>query len=264
MNYPQRIQDQMNRELELTAPPLRIISLVPSITELLHDLGLVTEVVGVTKFCIHPKDWCKSKQSIGGTKKVNFERIAELKPDLIIGNKKENTREDISLLEKNYNVLMTDVNSFEDALQMILLLSGACNRTKEGLVLHQELVTLKNQHITPRLLSAIYLIWKDPFFAVGKHTFINDMLSISGFKNLITTERYPEISLEEINKLNPEFLLLSTEPYPFDNKYLSKIKKHLKDTKPILVDGEMFSWYGSRLKKSFTYFKQLKTDLDKK
>lgn len=264
MNYPQRIRDQMKRELRLSSPPRRIISLVPSITELLHDLGLVSEVVGVTKFCIHPKDWCKSKQRIGGTKKVNFERIAELKPDLIIGNKEENTKEDISLLEKNYNVLMTDVNTFEDALEMILLLSKVCNKSKEGLTLHRELVDLRNQHNSLPVSSAIYLIWKDPFFAVGKHTFIHDMLSVSGFKNLITTERYPEISIEEINQLKPEFLLLSTEPYPFDNNYLKEIKTKLNHTSPILVDGEMFSWYGSRLKKSFAYFNQLKTDLGKK
>lgn len=264
MIYPQRIQDQMKRELRLYSPPRRIISLVPSITELLHDLGLVNEVVGVTKFCIHPKDWCKSKQHIGGTKKVNFERIAKLEPDLIIGNKEENTKEDINLLEKNYNVLMTDVNTFEDALEMILLLSKVCNKSKEGVKLHQELLDLKSHYNSTPILSAIYLIWKDPFFAVGKHTFINDMLSISGFKNLITTERYPEISIEEINKLKPKLLLLSTEPYPFDNNYLKEIKTKLIHTYPVLVDGEMFSWYGSRLKKSFAYFNQLKTDLDKK
>ena len=252
----------MGRVMKLSSPPQRIVSLVPSITELLHDLGLKDEVVGITKFCIHPKPWCKTKTKVGGTKKVNFERISELEPDLIIGNKEENTLEDITALEKTHNVFMTDVNSFADALEMIELLSLVCNREYNGQRLIHQLKDLRNNSKTSSKISAIYLIWKDPYFAVGQQTFINDMMEIAGFKNLILTDRYPEITLEEINNTLPQFLLLSTEPYPFANKHLSEISTHLNNIKLVLVDGEMFSWYGSRLLKSFEYFEQLKLELE--
>lgn len=264
MSIPLKIKDQMERDLIITSAPKRIISLVPSITELLHDLGLQEEVVGLTKFCIHPKRWCSTKTRIGGTKKINFDRVSELQPDLIIANKEENTREDINELEKHYNVFMTDVNTFEDALDMIKQISEICDRVKQGKKLLNQLINLRNSQISSQPKSVIYLIWKDPFYAVGTHTFINDMMKLAGFKNLVTAQRYPEISIEEINKLNPELLLLSTEPYPFDLKYLSVINAILDNSIPILIDGEMFSWYGSRLLKSFDYFKQLKTELESK
>lgn len=251
----------MNRELKFKSTPKRIISLVPSITELLHDLGLEQEVVGVTKFCIHPKEWCKTKAIIGGTKNVHIDKIRALKPDLIIGNKEENTFENISQLTEEFNVLLTDVNSFEDSLTMIAIVSKACNREKEGLRLVEEISNSKASYEPVNFGSVIYLIWKEPYFSVGSKTFIDDMLRIAGFENLETGERYPEITIEKINNLNPKLLLLSTEPYPFDIKHLNSIKKNLKTTIPSLVDGEMFSWYGSRLLKSFEYFNQLKTDL---
>lgn len=253
----------MNRDLKISSNPKKIISLVPSITELLHDLGLQNEVVGVTKFCIHPKEWCTTKAKIGGTKKVKMDIVADLQPDLIIGNKEENTKEDISELEKRYKVLMTDVNSFEEALDMIELIGSVCNKEKESRLLTNQLRSIHKDHKSHDFKSAIYLIWKDPYYAVGQQTFINDMLTISGFKNLVLEPRYPETSIEIINDMSPEYLLLSTEPYPFANKHIRELIPYLTNIKPILVDGEMFSWYGSRLLKSFAYFEQLKLELDK-
>ncbi|CAG5083475.1 helical backbone metal receptor [Parvicella tangerina] len=264
MTYPVSINDQMNRELKIYSAPQRIISLVPSITELLYDLGLKEEVIGLTKFCIHPKSWCSTKTKVGGTKKLKTEQIKTLQPDLIIGNKEENTPEDIFELEKKFNVLMTDVNSFEDALEMIKLLGIACDRTLASSSLISRLQQLKVENDSSENRSAIYLIWNDPIYAVGRQTFINDMMRLAGFKNLIKTDRYPEITVEDIQNLNPELLLLSTEPFPFGNKHLSKFKTNLKNTHTIIVDGEMFSWYGSRLLQSFEYFNQLKTDLEPK
>lgn len=254
----------MQRELKLPSTPKRIISLVPSITELLHDLGLVGEVVGLTKFCIHPKPWVQTKTRVGGTKKVNFEKIKALEPDLIIGNKEENTKEDIEALEKDYNVLMTDVNTFGEALEMITLIGEACNREQESLLLINQLTNLQKATTNSAKIPAIYLIWKDPYFAVGSQTFIDSMMELAGFENIIIESRYPEITLEKIDKASPKLLLLSTEPYPFDKKHLKEIKLKLKTTIPALVDGEMFSWYGSRLIQSFEYFKQLKLELGEK
>lgn len=254
----------MQRELKLTSVPKRIISLVPSITELLHDLGLKDEVVGITKFCVHPKNWCDSKVKVGGTKKIKYNVIQELQPDLIIGNKEENTKEEILELEKHYNVLMTDVNSFQDTLEMINLIGLACDKKTKSNELIDQLSKLGREMVSDKSISAIYLIWNEPFYAVGQKTFINNMMQLAGFKNLITKDRYPEITIENINKLKPQLLLLSTEPYPFGDKHITQLKNSLSITEPVLVDGEMFSWYGSRLLKSFEYFNQLKSDLESK
>jgi ABC-type Fe3+-hydroxamate transport system substrate-binding protein len=254
----------MGKEHVFDTAPKRIISLVPSITELLHDLNLKEEIVGVTKFCIHPLDWCKSKTRIGGTKKINLEKVAELKPDLIIGNKEENTKDDIEALQQEYPVFMTDVNTFDEALEMIIQLGSICNRPNLAHQLVEELKRLSTTSDSSEKMSAIYLIWKDPYFAVGQQTFIHAMMELSGFENIIKKDRYPEITLEEIDQLSPQLLLLSTEPYPFVEKHLTEIKTQLKTTTPVIVDGEMFSWYGSRLKQSFEYFERLKLELEEK
>ena len=246
----------MGREVKISSSPKRIISTVPSQTELLHYLHLEDEVLGVTKFCTHPSNWQKSKERIGGTKNLNITKINSLKPDLIIGNKEENTKEDISELEKIAPVWMSDVNSFSDALDMIKKIGNITNRTKTASSLISNLIQLQKETIKKEL-NVIYLIWNEPMMCVGKDTFIDSMLSECGFINIIKKSRYPEISLQEINSLNPDLLLLSTEPYPFGNKHLTHFKTHLPNTKAMLVDGEMFSWYGSRLEFSFAYFKEI-------
>lgn len=262
-NFPLEINDQMGRTVRLSAVPKRIISLVPSITELLVDLGLEAEIVGVTKFCIHPSEINKIKTSIGGTKNIHLDKVAALNPDLIIGNKEENTKEAIEALEKDFNVFMTDVNTYEDALMMINLIGTISDRKSKSDQLLSELKETCTSFNAP-WTNAIYLIWKNPFLATGKDTFIDDMMKLAGIKNLIVQERYPEITKEIIHELKPQLILLSTEPYPFNNNDLIEFKDNFKHSKTTLVDGEMFSWYGSRLLKSFEYFKQLKNDLEQK
>ena len=121
--------DQLNRNVRINSAPQKIVSLVPSLTEFLHYLGLEKEVVGITKFCIHPNSWFEQKERIGGTKRINIERIKAIQPDLVIGNKEENTKDDISALDGFAPVWMSDVNSFNDAIEMI---------QKLGLVLSKE------------------------------------------------------------------------------------------------------------------------------
>jgi len=255
--------DQLNYKIELSAVPKRIISIVPSQTELLHYLGLEDEVIGITKFCIYPNQWFKNKNKIGGTKKLNIEKIKLLKPDLIIGNKEENTEQEIKELQKDFPVWMSDIYNLNDSINMIDSIGKIVDKEEKALQLISEIKSgfeklkdnkFKNQRI-------IYLIWNDPIIAVGKNTFIDELILKSGFMNAIDEKRYPEINFDTIQKLKPDFLFLSSEPFPFDEKYLSIYQEKLPTQKIILVDGEMFSWYGNRLLNSIEYFKNLPNKL---
>lgn len=248
--------DQLNRTIALPHPPKRIISLVPSQTELLVDLGLEDRIVGVTKFCAHPAGFRKKKTIVGGTKNYRFEIIDSLQPDLIIGNKEENDREGIEKLASKYQVWMSDITTVEDSLKMILELGKITDtQIKAEEIGNQLKLDLKTP--LPFKGTAVYLIWHDPIMVAGQDTFINEMLSIAGFKNLIQNLRYPELQLEELLSLTPDYLLLSSEPFPFKEKHLSFFKTLLPNAEVRIVDGELFSWYGTRLLKALPYFKML-------
>ncbi len=253
--------DQLGRTVKLNAQPKRIISLVPSQTELLFSLGLTDEVVGITKFCIHPDDWYRTKTRVGGTKQYDFEKIKQLQPDLIIGNKEENDEAQIKQLMQLYPVWMSDIKSLDDALQMILNIGDLVGRKNEANAIANKIETnfsklqtvVKIAEIQKR--SALYCIWYNPIMAAGGDTFINEMLNCCGFENLLAyNARYPEISIEMLQNLNPEIILLSSEPFPFKQKHLDEIQSHCPNAKVILVDGEFFSWYGSRLIAAPKYF----------
>ncbi|MFT5601633.1 MAG: ABC-type Fe3+-hydroxamate transport system substrate-binding protein [Flavobacteriales bacterium] len=262
MNWQNKHKDQMGKEHYLNAPPKRIISIVPSQTELLFDLNLESEVIGITKFCIHPDKWFKTKERIGGTKNLNIDKIRALKPDLIIGNKEENNLADIEILQKEFTVWMSDIFDLTDALEMIQSIGKMTNRDSLSSTLTSNISTQFESFATnSNLKKAVYLIWNNPIMSAGKDTFINEMLPLAGFENLILEERYPELTEEMIISLNPEMLLLSSEPFPFKEKHVIAFKKILPDAQIKIVDGEMFSWYGSRLLKAPEYFNSLKEPL---
>jgi len=249
-----RCFDQLDRLVEFNFPPQRVISLVPSQTELLHHLGLANRVVGITKFCVHPNEWFTSKTKVGGTKNFHFDIIDSLHPDLIIGNKEENYLEGINQLVSKYPVWMSDITNWQSALEMIKSIGNLVN---ENVKADQLIDELKNKFESIKPFSArrvLYFIWKNPWMVAGKDTFIDAMLSRIGLVNCIESERYPELSVEEINGLSPEIILLSSEPFPFQQKNIEELQLILPKAKIMLVDGEMFSWYGSRLLKAADYF----------
>jgi ABC-type Fe3+-hydroxamate transport system substrate-binding protein len=259
--------DQLNRAVSINYPPKRIISLVPSQTELLFELGLSEEVVGITKFCVHPAAQYKTKTKVGGTKQVNIEMIRSLQPDLIIGNKEENTREDIALLEQEFPVWMSDIYNLEDGMQTITDIATLVDRQPEAAYLNHlinagftDLQTLALQRGIAQTVA--YLIWKDPFLVAGRDTFINDILMKIGLTNVIKQSRYPEIDLQALAQVKPDLVFLSSEPYPFRERHLEELKMVLPEAKIMLVDGEMFSWYGSRLVKAVQYHFQLQQELN--
>lgn len=236
-------------------PARRIISLVPSQTELLYDLGLDSEVVGITKFCIHPDHWLSTKTIVGGTKNVRLDVVESLKPDLIIANKEENTKEDIEKLMKKFNVWVSDVKNLEDAYSMMDTIADKTGKNVTQIILD---IKASFSSLMFEQKRALYLIWKKPWMAAGSDTFINEMMHIAGFENVVKSMRYPGLSDEEMRSLNPEVVLLSSEPYPFKDQHVDEVKKLLPASKVKLVDGEMFSWYGGRMREMARYFRQLR------
>jgi len=246
----------------LSYSPKRIISLVPSQTELLFTLGLEKETVGITKFCVHPHQWFTTKTRVGGTKTINKAVIDQLKPDLIIANKEENVKEQVEELAKGYPVYVTDVNDLDSALQMISdvgTLTHTIDKAEKITTQIKDSFTSMKQELNTQhsKLNTCYLIWRNPYMTVGGDTFINDMLNKCGFQNIFADQtRYPEIDIDRL-KIECQLLLLSSEPYPFKQKHIDELQKQLPACKIILVDGEMFSWYGSRMLHAADYFTDL-------
>jgi len=258
--------DQLNRKIELvSATPQRIVSLVPSQTELLSDLKLDKQVIGITNYCVHPKEWKHNKTIIGGTKNFNLSKIKSLNPDLIIANKEENQKEKLELLMKDYPVWVSDVKDLDSAIEMINSIGVITSTESISKVIvnniQSSLINLKPQKKNRKKVA--YLIWDNPIMSVNSDTFINNILLINGWDNCFAnySKRYPEISIEEINIANPDYIFLSSEPFPFSDKHIEKFSSAINKSKVILVNGEYFSWYGSRLKYAMSYFKELKKSI---
>lgn len=252
--------DQMHQTVRLESIPRRIVSLVPSQTELLFDLGLDEEVVGITKFCVYPEVWYRSKTRVGGTKQLKLELIRDLKPDLIIGNKEENTQEDIEALKDIAPIWMSDIYTLDDAYEMISLIGEITDRSAIAENIVSEIkFNFANLEKIEKSKSALYFIWQEPFYVAGRHTFIDAMLSACGFKNFCKEQRYPEWIVEKDQ--HPDYIFLSSEPFPFKEKHVFELQKLFPKSKVTIVDGEMFSWYGSRMKLAPAYFQKLFRDL---
>jgi ABC-type Fe3+-hydroxamate transport system substrate-binding protein len=253
-----QVVDQMGRTVAVPDFPKKIISLVPSQTELLYDLGLKDRIAGQTLFCIHPKQHFKSAAKVGGTKKLNIQAIRDLQPDLIIGNKEENELSQIQELEKEFPVWMSDIYNLPDALEMIRQIGIVVSKQDkaEALVQKIEAGFNKIKSIQTKSLKVLCFIWRKPYMVAGRNTFINDMLKYCGLENAITerNSRYPEIDAENISSLKPDVIFLSSEPYPFKEKHIEEITHLCPSAKIRIVDGEMFTWYGSRLVNSPDYF----------
>jgi len=259
---PLTVTDQMNRRVVVPFPPQRIVSLVPSQTELLFDLGLGERVVGVTKFCVHPAEARKTAAVVGGTKNFDFEKIEALKPDLILGNKEENYQEGIELLAATHPIWLSDISTLKDALDMIRRVGLVTGRKERANALATEIATsfaaLKIPTVPP--VSAAYFIWRKPYMVAAPSTFINDLLQQAGFSNAFSNlTRYPEITREQLAAAQPQQILLSSEPYPFSEKHLAEFQAICPEAEIRIVDGELFSWYGSRLRHSAAYLKSLIT-----
>ena len=253
--------DMIGRNVQIRQPIERIVCLVPSITELLFEIGLGHLVVGVTVFCVHPENAVKHLIKVGGTKKVRMQAIEDLKPDLIICNQEENTLEMVNALEEQFPVWVSSVCNLKECYRLILELGQIHGVVPSALKLQQDIqkafASIKVRH----RYRCLYLIWRNPYMSIGKDTFIHHLLELAGFDHIIESNRYPEISAEALAELTIDVLLLSSEPYPFKDKHIAELKALLPNTHILLVDGELFSWYGSRLLQSPAYFNDLQRQL---
>lgn len=259
--------DQMGNQHSFGATPKRIVSLVPSQTELLFDMGLEDSIVGITKFCVHPFHLKSTKTIIGGTKQVKIDKIRELKPDIIIANKEENTLEIVESLKDICPVWVTNIITIEDNFQMINDFGQLFNKRTEAQKwldkTEAALADFRNFIKDKEVKKVAYFIWANPWMVAGGDNFINELLKMNRFENIYDNHpkyegRYPEIVIQKMRiQGDPDFVFLSSEPFPFKDEHAFELGRHTHHATTIFVDGEMFSWYGSRLVKAFDYFKQL-------
>lgn len=258
------LTDQIGQTHKFDQLPKRIVSLVPSQTELLFDLGLEDQLVGITKFCVHPYHLRATKTKVGGTKKVHFEKIRALNPDIVIANKEENTEEIVRQLQEICPVWVTDIATLEDNNQMISDFGILFNRRIEARKWIGKIdFAFKDfqEFMKGRpTWKAAYFIWREPYMVAGNGTFINELLKLNHFDNIYASKpgRYPEIELKKMQlEGDPELIFLSSEPYPFKEEHAFEIGRFTHHGKTVFVDGEMFSWFGTRLAKAFDYFKKI-------
>lgn len=256
-------KDQCAREVQLKDYPLRIVSTVPSQTELLVDLGLENQIVGITAYCVHPKNLLKEKIIIGGTKDLQIHRILDLKPDLIIANKEENVKDQILELSEHVPVWISDVETLDHGLDLIGKLGALTGKKTEAENLLLEIKRSWPSLSTIKPLKTLYFIWKNPFMAAGNSTYIGNILKFNGLENIATDsrERYPQIPLEEMENMDPDLILLTSEPYSFSAKEAHNLAKKFPKAMVKIVDGEMFTWYGSRILLALKYFGKLRNEL---
>jgi ABC-type Fe3+-hydroxamate transport system substrate-binding protein len=254
--------DQLGKKIDIAKPPRRIVSLVPSQTELLAYLELDKEVIGITKFCVHPGSWFQSKQKIGGTKALHIDQIKALAPGLVIANKEENLAEEIYEIEKDFPVWTSDVKDIESAFQMMSAIGEITGKESKAVELINSIKNSFKGLETFQPFTACYLIWRDPYMTVGSDCFIHAMMALAGFKNVYADQtRYPSSSISEIKDRNPDLVLLSSEPFPFQDKHREELKSAGINSRILPVDGEMFSWYGSRMLFAADYFRKLRKQM---
>jgi ABC-type Fe3+-hydroxamate transport system substrate-binding protein len=257
-----QILDDIGCLINFTKQPKRIISLVPSFTETLFEIGLGNNLVGITKFCVHPTQLRKQIPLIGGTKNINISKIEALAPDIVFASKEENIQEQVNALKKFTQVHTSDIKSVFDVLQWLAIIEKMFQVDNALLQELKNKIDEITKYIPAAAYSAVYLIWQNPFFTIGGDTFINSMLSYAGIKNVFQDNtRYPTITIEDIAHSQAEIVLLSSEPFPFKEKHVAQLQTLLPTKKIMLVDGEIFSWYGWRMTKALPYFALLHNSL---
>jgi len=236
---------------------MKVVSLVPSITEALFDLGLTeNEVIGRTKFCIHPEEKVKNVAIIGGTKNINIDKIKALQPDLILANKEENIKEQVESLMNDFKVIVTNVENIEDNYYLLKSLGTIFNKEEKAQLFNLKIYEVLSQAKINSTIKVAYLIWKNPYMTVGSDTFIHKILGEIGFENIFKDQtRYPEIKTEDLAKA--DIIMLSSEPFPFKEKHIEELREFYPDKKIMIVDGEAFSWYGTHIAKCGDYFKEM-------
>lgn len=245
---------------------MRLISLCPSLTELLFDLGLGSSVVGRTRFCVHPADAVDAIEKVGGTKNPRLERIIELRPDLVLLNEEENRREDAeALAEAGIRCHVSLPRDAAETAEMVRSIGAAVRRGSEAEVIARDI-----EHRAGRVrkdaagkpqVSFAYLIWRDPLMTVNTDTFVSSLLTLPGGRNVFgdMSDRYPAIDVNLLAVADPDLIMLSSEPFPFLEQHAQELARStgLPLDRFVFADGELLSWHGSRTPAGIDYAETL-------
>ena len=227
-------------------PPKRIVSLVPSLTELVFALGAGEALVGRTRFCEEPSELVGRVPVLGGTKNPNVERIQEAAPDLVLANKEENRREDVEALRRmGIEVLLTDPNTLDEAIAMVLLLGDVLAQPAAARRIADETGSALSEGPVVDGLRVLVPIWWNPLMALGSGAYGHDLLERCGAVNVLASRtRYPEITQDEARDLRPDAILLPDEPFPFDASHVAELGSIAPAR---VIDGKLLWWYGPRM-----------------
>ncbi len=256
---PRTFTDARDQKVSLPQPPQRIVSLVPSTTESLFALGAGPRVVGVTRFCVHPADQLAGLVRVGGTKQVELDRIEALQPDLVLGNAEENTREIFDAVGARWPLFVAFPRTVDQALDDLLDLGRMLDLEDRA---EAAVAGIRAARVAPPPVRrrAVYLIWRDPWMAVSPDTFIAALLAEAGIDIIpLGDQRYPTVTPGQLAALDPDLVLLSSEPFPFKQRHADELAElsGLPPDRLRLVDGELCSWHGTRLRAAFPYLAEL-------
>jgi ABC-type Fe3+-hydroxamate transport system substrate-binding protein len=244
--------------------PKRIVSLVPSTTETLFALGASERVVGVTRFCVHPREARERARVVGGTKNPRTEIILSLEPDLVLANQEENRKEDVERLRERIPVRVFFPKNVSEAIADVRSLGELVGESTaaSALAVEMERALAAFRATEWRKTRYLYFIWRRPYMVAGPETFVEALLAEAGFVNAAPRDRgrYPEMETEEIARARADVLLLSSEPFPFEEKHREELLSELGSEVPVvLADGELLSWHGARLREGLPYLSSLST-----
>jgi ABC-type Fe3+-hydroxamate transport system substrate-binding protein len=248
-------QDDLGREIRIPGPARQIVSLVPSITETLFALGAEDRIVGITDYCIHPRDGIAEKTKIGGTKNVNVEAVLALRPDLVIANVEENREHLVRRLElSGIPVFVTFPKNVDGCCKMIRDVAALTAAERQGATILSEIEAARRDASAGiRKIRVLCPIWKNPYMTINRDTFVHSILEEAGGENVFADapERYPRFELKDAARLQPRVIILPTEPYHFGESDKAEFESldipASHDGRIHIVEGELLSWYGPRV-----------------
>jgi ABC-type Fe3+-hydroxamate transport system substrate-binding protein len=257
--------DALGRTLEIKSPPGHIVSLVPSLTEALFAFGVGESVVGVTDFCVEPKEAVAAKTKVGGTKALDVERLLSLEPDLVVASAEENRKEDIqALVRAGVPVFVTLPNSVAEAIDLLERLAEMTGAGSNGARVvdgaRGALAEAEAKVEEREAVRTFCAIWRNPWMTVGPGTYVHDFLRVCGGSNVFEWrhERYPRVQLSEVAERNPEVVLLPDEPYRFGVQHVPEVAAYrevsaVRNNRIYVVDGKHLCWYGPRIAEGLKY-----------
>jgi ABC-type Fe3+-hydroxamate transport system substrate-binding protein len=266
---PLTVVDAWGRSLTVTERPERIVSLVPSLTEALFAFGLEQEIVGVTRFCVEPRRGVADKTKVGGTKALDVAKIKALEPDLVIASAEENGPEDVTqLIDHGCPVFVTLATSVESAIDLLRQLATITGTTAAARPIIQEakeaLAFAVAAGASGERVRVFCPIWRNPYMTCGRATYVDDVITVCGGRNVFgeRQERYPQLELGEMAALDPQVILLPSEPYRFTKRHKADFRAFadvtaVKNGHIFLIDGRMLTWYGPRIARSLSEVKRL-------